>query len=68
MSTKFHIEYDSRLSGSFKVWRNNDTYREFRSSKKGLYFSDCDMNSETILVNDAGEPKPINTVADNMTK
>ena len=26
------------------------------------------MCSETILVNDAGEPKPISTVADNMTK
>ena len=68
VSTRFHIEYDSRLTGSFKVWRNNDTFREFRPSNKGLYFSNCDITNETILVNDAAEPKTINTVSENLTK
>lgn len=67
-STRFHIEYNSRTTGIFRVWKDNETYRDFRPSSKGLYFSDCENTNESTLINEGEEPKTINTVAENMTK
>ena len=65
VAQRFHIQYDSRTSGSFDVWKDDGTCRNFASGPKGLYYSDFKDRQETILVvND--QPKVVRTVEDNL--
>ena len=69
VSLRFHVQYDSRATGSFIVYKNNGTSREFKPSTKGLYYSDYNNNNETILLNDHySSNEGVNTVSENLMK
>ena len=57
VAQRFHVQYDSRTSGSFKVWKDDDTCRNFTPGPKGQYYSDFKDRHETILVTN-DQPRP----------
>ena len=45
----YQVKYDSRLNNNFRVWNEKKIkYREFRKSKRGLYYTDM-RNWVTVL-------------------
>ena len=68
VSLKFHVQFDSRTNGSFVVWRDNGTSREFKPGKKGLYYSDYGSNDGEIILNQYDEIEGVPTVEKNLTK
>ena len=68
MAQRFHIEYDSRQTGAFLVWKDDDTCRRFIPGPRGLFYSDYKSRDETILVLNEHEPEAVNTVRNNLTR
>ena len=68
VAQRFHIQYDSRVTGSYMVWKNDDICRRFDPGSRGLFYSDYKNRNETALVSDEHEPEIVNTVRYNLTK
>ena len=76
VTTRFHVQFDSRTNNNFVVWRENESARYFEPSARGLYFCDVTKINGTILANNgitydthlAGDPAEINTVENNLKK
>ena len=62
VAQRFHIEYDSRLTGAFLVWTNNDTCRRFNPGPRGLFYDNYKCRNETTLVLNDHKPDAVNTV------
>ena len=65
VAQKFHVQYDSRGSGNFMVWKDDGTCRSFQPGPKGLYYSNLKECNEIALVGN-GESETINTVKGNL--
>ena len=65
---RFHIEYDSRLTGAFLVWTNDDTCRRFNPGPRGLFYADYKCRSETTLVLNDHKPYAVTTVQGNLAR
>ena len=68
VSLKFHVQYDSRVTGSFIVWKDDGSSREFKPGTNGLYYFDYSGTDETILLNDHDNDSVIRTVDSNLAK
>ena len=68
VAQRFHVEYDSTRSGSFTVWKDDGSSREFKPGTKGLYYYDCDEQTEVILVSGHDNVDGITRVRDNLMK
>ena len=67
VSLRLYIQYNSRESACFMVWKDNGICRRFRPGTRVLYYLDYGSKQEMVLLTDAiiqnNESDDINTVA-----
>ena len=62
----YHVQYDSRTTNSFVVWRKDGSSREFKPAARGLYYCDFTTTDGVLLNNYHEEPSKVNTVSQNL--
>lgn len=68
VSSKLHVQYDSRVNNTFLVWKNDGTVRRFIPAPNGLYYCDTRQIEGSVLATVDLDPYQIKTAKSNMAK
>ena len=68
VSSVLYVQYNSRTTNTFTVWKHDGNKRTFKPASNSLYYYDTSNTEETILAMADLDADQIQTIKNKMTK